>query len=110
MTITSGAGKEKGAKPWLEVGSLSELLKHEKEIVDRIERMPNGGQLFLIHPFLLLRDIGVVLSEKAEAEIRRREPRLSGLSPTPYAALKACKEKQNVRFHVRGLFNHGRKS
>jgi hypothetical protein len=104
MTNLSSSQKEHTAKPWLQVNSFDELTKHEKEILERIERTPNGGQLFLIHPFLLLRDIGVELSERAEQEIRQHEPRLSGLSAVPYQALKNSTEKQNIRFHLRGLF------
>ena len=104
MTKLSGSEKEHGAKPWLQVNSLDELTKHEKEILERIERTPNGGQLFLIHPFMLLRDIGVELSERAEQEIRQHEPTLTGLSAVPYQALKNSKEQQNIRFHLRGLF------
>jgi hypothetical protein len=100
----SHSGKEQRAKTWLQVDSFAELMKHEKEIVERVERTPNGGQLFLIHPFMLLRDIGVELSERAEQEIRQHEPRLTGLSAVPYQALKKSKEKQPVRFHLRGLF------
>ncbi len=101
--------QEKEAKIWLQVDSFAELMKHEKEIIERIERMPNGGQLFLIHPFLLLRDIGVELSERAKQEIEQHEPHLTGLSTTPYYALRNSKEKQNVRFHLRGLFERREK-
>jgi hypothetical protein len=96
-------------EPWLKVDSFDELMKHEKEILARIENLPNGGQLFLIHPFLLLQDIGVLLSERAEQEIRQHEPRLTGLSAVPYQALKNSKEKQNISFHLRGLFERREK-
>ena len=110
MSKISCSENEHGAKPWLKVNSLDELMKHENEIVKHIERTPNGGQLFLIHPFLLLRDIGVELSERAAEEIRQHEPRLTGLSAVPYQALKGSKEKQHVRFHVRGLFKRSEQS
>ncbi|MBI3016111.1 MAG: hypothetical protein HYY65_13860 [Candidatus Tectomicrobia bacterium] len=45
----------------LSIGSYAELLKHEQEILRRIRAVPNGGNLFLIHPFLLFEDIGVEL-------------------------------------------------
>lgn len=96
--------QEKVSPPWLKVDSFAELMAHEKEIVDRINRFPNGAQLFLIHPFLLLKDVGVELSDKAEQEVRRSEPMLSGLSAVPYQAMKNTEAKQNVRFHLRGLF------
>jgi hypothetical protein len=103
MTTVSGSERDV-VKPWLQVKTLDELLKNEKEIIARIERMPNGGQLFMIHPFLLLKDIGVEVSDAAQKEILKSEPRLTGLSTVPYTALKNSKEKQNVRFHLRGLF------
>ncbi|MBI5902011.1 MAG: hypothetical protein HZB84_00805 [Deltaproteobacteria bacterium] len=109
MTEQSHAEKKRGSKPCLKVDSFAELMKHEKEILARIERTPNGGHLFLIHPFMLLRDIGVELSQCAEQEIRQHEPRLTGLSAVPYHALKNSKEKQRVRFHLRGLFERSEK-
>ena len=101
---------EKASKPWLKVNSFAELMEHEKEIVARIEQTNNGGQLFLVHPFMLLKDIGVELSESATQEILKREPHLSGLSAVPYRALKSTKEKQHVRFHVHGLFERRKES
>ncbi|MDQ3918330.1 MAG: hypothetical protein M3348_07615 [Acidobacteriota bacterium] len=92
------------AKTWLRVDSFEEMMKNEEEIVERIRRTPNGAQLFLVHPFLLLRDIGVELSERAELETQEHEPRLTGLSARPYEALKRSGAKQNVRFHLHGLF------
>lgn len=111
MSKTSSPDKKKhGEMPWLKVNSLDELMKHEKEIVKCIERTPNGGQLFLIHPFLLLQDIGVELSECAEEEIRRHEPHVTGLSAVPYEALKNSEVEQHVRFHVHGLFKRREQS
>jgi len=91
-------------KPWVKIDSLEELFKHEAEILKRIEQIPNGGNLFLIHPFMLLADVGVELSENAQKQIIRQEPHLSGLSAVPYNALKASKAKQNFRVHLKGLF------
>lgn len=88
----------------IKIGSFKELMENEKEIVRRIGVTPNGGNLFMIHPLMLLRDVGVDLSDGALKEILQREPHLSGLSETPYRALKASREKQQVRFHVHGLF------
>jgi hypothetical protein len=59
---------------------------------------------------LLLRDIGVELSEHAVEEIRQHERHLTGLSAVPYHALKNSKEEQPVRFHVRGLFKRREQS
>jgi hypothetical protein len=102
--MSSNAENDQRAGSEIKVDSFDELMEHEKEILARIESMPNGGQLFLIHPFMLLQDIGVKLSERAEQEIRQHEPHLTGLSTIPYQALKSSKEQQNVSFHLRGLF------
>jgi hypothetical protein len=98
-------------KQWerIMIGSFRELLEHEQEIVKRIAATANGGNLFMIHPLMLLSDVGVDLSSEAVKEILQHEPLLSGLSPTPYKALKTSKEKQNIQFHVRGLFRRSLK-
>jgi hypothetical protein len=92
------------AEPMLTINSLADLFELEPQILKRIERFPNGGNLFLIHPFLLLRDVGVSVSPKAEQEILAHEPHLTGLSPVPYQALKASTAQQNIRVHLHGLF------
>lgn len=87
------------------IHSYADLLAQEEEILARIERFPNGGNLFMIHPFMLFEEIGVELSAEAKREIEKREPHLRGLSPTPYRALrKNGAARQNVRFHIKGLF------
>ena len=96
----------KAAKPWIKINSFDELIKHEKEIVKRISGTPNGGNLFMAHPIMLLADIGVVLSNQGQNEIISREPGLSNLSPSVYNSLKKSKTKQKIRFHIKGLFQH----
>jgi hypothetical protein len=93
----------------IKIASFEELVKHEKEILERIAATPNGGNLFMTHPLMLLADVGIELSERSVKEILRHEPHLSGLSAAPYKALKASKEKQQVRFHIRGLFKRREK-
>ena len=90
--------------PPIEIRSFAELRRKEPEILHRIAEAPNGGNLFMLHPFRLFADIGVRLTPELEAELVRRLPELSGLSPTPYDALKAAGGPQKVRFHIRGLF------
>ena len=109
MTDLSSSPKKQRGKPWLQVNSFDELMKHEKEIVERIDRTPNGAHLFLIHPFMLLQDIGVELSSSAEKEIIQQEPHITGLSAVPYEALKNSKEQQNIHFHLHGLFERKEK-
>lgn len=96
-------GQEK-LGPVLRIDSFKELLAHEKEILDQISETTNGGYLFMMHPFMLLEDIGVQLSEQAKKEIMRREPVLSALSPTPYEIMKRVKTNQRYTVHLHGLF------
>jgi hypothetical protein len=88
----------------LAIGSFEALLREEPEILARIADVPNGGYLFMIHPFRLLADIGVQLAPGLEAELVRRFPELSGLADAPYDALKASESPQRIQFHIRGLF------
>ena len=93
----------------IKIDSFDELLKNEKEILRRIDMTHNGGNLFLVHPFMLLSDIDVELSEQVRAEITHYEPHLLTLSAAPYHALKESKEYQTTRFHIHGLFKKGSK-
>lgn len=86
------------------IHTFEELLEHEQEIVDRINAMPMGGNLFIAHPFMLLEELGIHLTDEVIEEIKDREPYLSALSPTSYYALKETKEDQRIRYHLRGLF------
>lgn len=88
----------------LKIASLETLMTNEKEILGRIEKVPNGGNLFMINPLMLLRDLGVLLSDDAEKELVDYEPSFKALSTTPYNALKNSKSPQKVRFHVKSLF------
>lgn len=76
----------------------------EPEIVKRIDAFPNGGKLFLIHPFRLLQDVGVAIDPDLQTQLVQRFPELTGFSDAPYEAVKAAKAQQNVRFRVHGLF------
>ena len=86
------------------IDSFDELLANESRILDRITAIQNAGQLFLIHPFLLLADAGVQLSAAATAEIVAAQPHLASLSTTPYHALKRSRSPQRFQVRVRGLF------
>ena len=88
----------------LTVNSWDELLKHEEEILRRIAHVINGGNLFITHPFQMLADIGVLLSDRTREEILAREPSLRGLSLLPYKALRDTPSEQHIKFRVHGLF------
>jgi len=96
--------KNQTKKLRLKINSLDDLRKHEKQILKIIKEIKNGGNLFMANPILFLTDIGISLSEKVKKEIIQIEPDLSGLSPTPYIALKNTKEKQKIQFNLKGLF------
>lgn len=89
---------------WLQIDSFDDLMSHEEEIVARINELRNGGNLFLAHPFMLLEDIGVELSENVKEEILEMEPSLSALSAKPYESLKRSRVTQNMHIEVNGLF------
>lgn len=94
----------KGRYKSIQLENLEQLQTHEKEILKRITEFPNGGNLFLIHPFLLLEDVGVEVSQVLRAQLENIEPHLSYLSAIPYRALKNSQEKQSVQIRVHGLF------
>lgn len=88
----------------ISIDTFEELLSHEEQIVEIINAMPNGGNLFMAHPFKLLKDIGVHLSEDLIREIKSREPYESGFSEDAYNAILESQEKQTIHFHLSGLF------
>lgn len=92
----------------LHIHSYDELLRHEPEIIARIEQIPCGGNLFMAHPLRLLADVGVTLTADVEREILALHPELSGLSPVPYEALAKSTSTQPVQFRIRGLFRRRR--
>lgn len=89
----------------LAIGSFAELIEREGEILERIADIPNGEHLFLIHPFMMLADAGVELSDQARAEILDREPSLSALSSIPYEELRRSQEPQSIHYQLDGLFS-----
>src|SRR5262249_56278014 len=84
----------------LVIDSFADLITHEPQILRRIGDVPNGGHLFLVHPFLLLEEVGVDLSDAARREILDREPQLRSLSPVPYRALLR-RNAPHPNFHLR---------
>jgi ABC-2 type transport system ATP-binding protein len=61
----------------LVVCSAKELLGNEEEIVRRIRDTPNGGQLLLLDPQRLLRDLGVEMTAEAVSEAMADYPDLA---------------------------------
>src|SRR5690242_20297519 len=104
ISVEPGVAASGEKSVWLKVDSFETLLRHEPEIVAHIARVRNGGNLFMAHPFRLLAQIGVQLSEETKTEILAREPHLAALSDVPYDAILTSEERMSVRYHVRGLF------
>jgi hypothetical protein len=93
--------------PRLSITTFDEFAQHEGEILKRINALSNGPKLFLVHPFALLEDLGVELSEQTKQEIIVMEPRLRTLSLLPYKALKASGARSPSRARLQGLFKKG---
>ena len=54
----------------LRINSLDEFLSSESKIVQRIRAFPKGGELLILDPQRLLRDIQVELTPEAVPEIQ----------------------------------------
>lgn len=96
--------------PELHIGSFQELMASEDEIVRRINETPNGGNLLLLDPQRLLKDLGVQLTPEAEEEWRARQPNVfpQASSPYVYDAVSASRPpKEGLRVVVKGLFRKG---
>ena len=89
-----------GEQP-LRIASVEELFKHQEEVLARIARVPNGGNLFVVHPLQMLADVGVELAPAAREELLRRSPQLAAASRAAYEALRSSDQPQKVRIHLR---------
>jgi hypothetical protein len=90
----------------LAISSFEDLLKHEPEIVRRINDTPNGGRLLILDAARLLADLGVTLSEEALFEWRRRVGFSVGTpsrTRTAYDAIARGPRDERVRIRVRNL-------
>jgi hypothetical protein len=86
------------------IGSLEELRRHERELVDQINATHNGGARFLAHPLRMLSDLRVELSEEAIRELNSLEPRATVGSDVAYEALLAQGESTVQVRLTEGLF------
>jgi hypothetical protein len=84
----------------LEINSVDELFRRQQEILARIERVPNGGNLFVVHPLQMLADVGVQLSQAAREELLRSSPQLAAASPAAYQVARSGSTNQKVRVHL----------
>lgn len=86
------------------IRTYDELLKSEQELLERIRLLPNGGQLYLIHPLLVFADVGAELAPDVQEEFAARHGGAGGWSEVPYRALRVSTSKQPTQVTLRGLF------
>jgi hypothetical protein len=81
-----------------------ELLEREQELLERIIALPNGGQLYLLHPLLLFADVGAELAPDVQEEFATQHGGAGGWSEQPYRALRGSTSEQPSQVTMRGLF------
>ena len=86
------------------IRTYDELLKSEQELLERIRLLPNGGQLYLIHPLLVFADVGAELAADVQQEFAVQHGGSGGWSEEPYRALRESTSKQPIQVTLRGLF------
>ena len=86
------------------IRTYDELLKSEQELLERIRLLPNGGQLYLIHPLLVFADVGAELAPEVQEEFAVHHGGSGGWSEEPYRALRESTNKQPIQVTLRGLF------
>ncbi|HEX6187942.1 MAG TPA: hypothetical protein VFZ40_07670 [Pyrinomonadaceae bacterium] len=94
----------------LQLSSLQELMASEDEIVRRINETPNGGNLLMLDPQRLFKDLGIQLTPEAEQEWKASQPNFfpQSISPHVYDAMAASRPtKEGLRVIVKGLFRKG---
>lgn len=85
-------------------------MANEDEIVRRINETPNGGNLLLLDPQRLLKDLGIHLTAQAEEEWKASQPNVfpTPTSPYVYDAMAASHPtEEGLRIVVKGLFRKG---
>lgn len=98
------------ARPRLIIHSLEELLGNEREIVERVNRQARGGQLFVLHPFMLLEDVGVALTDEARRQVLAAAPAMDRVSVPRYQALRNAASPMALDITVKALFRDGCRS
>jgi hypothetical protein len=88
----------------IKIDSFEELVHHHLEILRRIADTHNGSNLFLAHPFMLLEDIGVIISKEVQYELLKKSPALFYLSSRAFTAIKRHGKRQPNHVKVNRLF------
>lgn len=91
--------------PELKIHDLEPLHAAEKEILNRIQRIPNGPRLLLIDPLQTLRTTGLHLGDKLVQEIRRRRPNsYAGIPEATFRAWMQPERTDGIEVKLTGLF------
>lgn len=90
--------------PPIPISTYEDLLEHEQELLERIDAVPNGGLLYLIHPVMLLAEVGASLSEDLQDDFSARHGGIGGWSEEPYRALRRSTSEQPSHVTMRRLF------
>src|SRR5215813_11395844 len=101
------ASSQAAVRPRLIIRSLEELVANEREIVERVNRRARGGQLFVLHPFLLLEDVGISLTDEARRQLLAAAPSLDRVSVPRYQALRNARSPMALDVTVKALFREG---
>jgi hypothetical protein len=91
-------------EPWMKLETMEQLIANEQQIIAKMDALPNGGLLFVLHPFLLLADIGVEISADLKQVLIQRIPTLRSLSESTYYAVRRTQEPQINTYHFKRLF------
>lgn len=86
------------------IRTYEDLLKSEPELLKSINAIPNGGQLYLIHPLMLFAEIGIELSSEVQSEFAAQHGGAGSWSEGPYKALRRSTSEQPSQVTLRGLF------
>ena len=100
-----GAGRSR-----LTIRSLEELVLCEREILERVNRRPRGGQLFVLHPFMLLDDVGISVTDEARRQIVAAAPAMDRVSVPRYQALRDASSPMALDVTLKALFRDGCRS
>jgi hypothetical protein len=95
----------------LRASSLRELVSQEREIVNRINSVPNGGRALLLDPQRLLRDLRVEVTPEALEEWRAAYPEHFAQTGREHAydAVAQSRPGDEITISVNGLFRRERR-
>ena len=90
--------------PILEINGVAELVRWEPTILARIRTIPGGTVLYVMHPLLLLEDIGVRLAPDLVEMLRERYPNLDRRDEQHYQRFRERAAEEGIKIQVKHLF------